>query len=67
VRAAAVKNVTATNAAKKERGERKIEDGAKDVDGGLAGEKLSRSDRKTETGPQLSAANRESPTRFLRT
>jgi len=60
VRAAAVKSVRATNAAKKERGERKIEDGAKSVDGGLAGEKLSRSDGRTGTGPP-------SPTRFLRT
>jgi hypothetical protein len=67
VRAAAVKNVMATNAAKKkERGERKVEDGAKGVDGGLAGRSFHDQTGKQE-GAQLSAANRESPTRFLRT
>jgi hypothetical protein len=68
VRAAAVKNVMATNAAKKkkERGERKVEDGAKGVDGGLASRSFHDQTGKQE-GAQLSAANRESPTRFLRT
>jgi hypothetical protein len=51
---------------KKERGERKVEDGAKGVDGGLAGRSFHDHTGKQE-GAQLSAANRESPTRFLRT